>query len=124
MNSQNYIVCYKNKATDTDCYLFLQSKGRQNRKKKALGIKVNIIQFKNNWNEVDQRFMSGMGPTYKNLNAQIKKAFKEVEETQGVIVTQTSKDNNSFLKFLERQLELTTNKGSILKKKLSSNLDI
>ncbi len=112
MNSQNYIVCYKNKATDTDCYLFLQSKGRQNRKKKALGIKVNIIQFKNNWNEVDQRFMSGMGPTYKNLNAQIKKAFKEVEETQGVIVTQTSKDNNSFLKFWDRQLELTTNQGS------------
>ena len=31
MTSEYYVACYKDKATDTDGYLFLQSKGRANR---------------------------------------------------------------------------------------------
>ena len=110
-----YIICNKVNATDTDGYLFLLSKGSaKNRVKKALGIKVNYKQFKDNWNKTEQRYMSGM-PKYKDLNTELRKAITDKQnvvekETEKKLIT--PKDNNSFLKFWDRQLELITNQGT------------
>ena len=85
MKNQTYVTCYKKKATDTDGYLFLQSKGRKNRKKKALGVRVDYDKFIRYWNERDQRFKSGM-PQYKLLNEKVEKAFEDCIKESGEII--------------------------------------
>ena len=60
MKNQNDIVCIKKTKTDKEGYLFFRSKGRENRAKKSLGIKVNFLGFKDNWDKKKQRFKSGM----------------------------------------------------------------
>ena len=99
MKSQNTIICIKKKKTDTDGYLFLRRKGKENRVKLSLKIKVNFEQFKKYWNDKDECFKSGM-PNYKLFNAEIVAALKELEKTNNVIIPK-SKDKNSFLKYWE-----------------------
>lgn len=114
MKNQTYIACYKKKATDTDGYLFLQSKGRKNRTKKALGIKVNYDKFVNCWNEREQRFKSGM-PQYKLLNEKIEKGFADYIKDTGEIVESTRGSKQSFLKFWGREIDLIPKIGSKVK---------
>jgi len=112
MKQGTYIVCNKVNAPDTDGYLFLLGKGNaKNRVKKALGIKVNYKLFKNNWNKVEQRYMSGM-PNYKILNADIQNRLSqlrgEVEtETENKIL-QVSKNTSSFLSYWQATLDEIT----------------
>ncbi len=126
MNSQTYITCYKKSAADTIGYLFLQSKGRKNRKKKALGIAIKYSHFKNYWNEKDQRFRSGM-EHYKLLNEKIEKAFEENTKETGEIKETIKIVKQSFLSYWDRQIELIPNQGSkgkhvVVKKKLETYL--
>ena len=127
MKNQTYITCYKKKATDTDGYLFLQSKGRKNRKKKALGIRVAYDKFIKYWNDKEQRFKSGM-PQYKLLNEKIEKAFEESIKDTGEIIESSKGIKQSFLKYWDRQIELIPNQGSkgkhvVVKKKLEAYLE-
>ena len=54
------IVCIKNDKADKEGYLFLRRKGRENRTKKTLGIRVPVKQFDQFWDKVDLKFKSGM----------------------------------------------------------------
>ena len=114
MKNQTYIACYKKKATDTDGYLFLQSKGRKNRKKKALGIKVSYDKFERFWNERDQQFRSGM-EQYKLLNEKIEEALNESIKETGEIIETNKAVKQSFLKYWDRQIELIPKFGSKVK---------
>jgi len=114
MKNQTYITCYKKKATDADGYLFLQSKGRKNRKKKALGIRVNHDKFIKFWNEKEQRFKSGMSQ-YKLLNEKIARVFEESIKETGEIIETNKGGKQSFLKFWDRQIELIPKIGSKVK---------
>jgi len=98
MKAPNYIFCQKKNAQDDEGYLFMRSKGRENKKKKSLGgIRVSVNLFKKYWNEKDQRFKSGM-PMYKQLNEVIEDAFKDLEKSNNIIIPK-SRDKNSFIKF-------------------------
>ena len=126
MKNQTYIACYKKKATDTDGYLFLQSKGRKNRAKKALGIRVAYDKFIRYWNDKEQRFKSGM-PQYKLLNEKIEKVFEESIKETGKLIEKNKSNKQSFLKYWDRQIELIPNQGSkgkhvVVKKKLETYL--
>ena len=126
MKNQTYITFYKKKATDTDGYLFLQSKGRENRKKKAIGIKVSQDKFIRFWNDKDQRFKSGID-NYKILNETIAKALEIQTKETGEIIEVKKEVKQSFLKYWDRQIELIPNIGSkgkhiVVKKKLEKYL--
>lgn len=94
-----YITCYKSKATDTVGYLFLQSKGRKNRKKKALGIVVKYSHFEDFWNDEKQRFKSGL-ENYKIINEKIENAIEDFTKNDGTKIIPTNRAaGQSFLSF-------------------------
>lgn len=111
MKSHNSIVCIKKNKTDKEGYLFLRSKGRENRTKKSLGgVRVDSKLFAKYWNEVDMCFKSGM-PNYKMLNNQIEDALEELEKTNGQIIPK-EKDKKSFLTFWSLYIDSIKNHGT------------
>ena len=74
MKNGNYIDCLRQNKDEKEGTLYLRSKGRDNKKKKSLKIKVGYEQFKKYWNEKAQCFKSGM-TDYKSLNDEIEKAL-------------------------------------------------
>ena len=119
-----YIIChYPNGKSG---YLFLMSKGRKNRKRKALGIAIKKSHFENFWNETDQKFRSGM-ENYKILNEKIADAIEEHTKETGEIKEVNKSVKQSFLSYWDRQIQLIPNQGTkgkhiVVKKKLEKYL--
>lgn len=127
MRNKNYIICQKKKATDKDGYLLLMSKGRANKAKKSIGIKISHTQFIKYWNEKDQCFKSGVS-NYKLYNDRIAAAYKELEKYDGEIC-EMPKDDKSFIYYWKSINKVMTNHGSRIKhetvlKKLIKYLEV
>ncbi len=60
MNNKNYIDCLRQNKDEKEGTLFMRSKGRENKKKKSLKIKVSYDLFKKHWNSKDQCFKSSI----------------------------------------------------------------
>ena len=106
MKCKNYIICQKKQATDTDGYLLLISKGRANKVKKSIGIKINRSQFDKYWNEKDQCFRSGLS-NYKLYNETIAEAYEELEKYDGEL-SEMPKDEKSFLHYWKSLIKVMT----------------
>ncbi len=113
MNNKNYIDCLRQNKDEKEGTLFMRSKGRENKKKKSLKIKVSYDLFKKHWNSKDQCFKSSMS-NYKMLNAEIGRAYTEVEKFNGVIAD-IPKDGKSFIQYWQQLIKLATNHGSRIK---------
>jgi len=115
MKNANYIDCLRQNKYEKEGTLFMRSKGRENKKKKSLKIKVSYDLFKKHWNSKDQCFKSSMS-NYKLLNAEIEKAYDEVGKFNGVIAD-IPKDGKSFIAFWKQMIKLSINHGSRIKHK-------
>jgi integrase len=112
MKRTHYIACYKKNKNDTIGYLFLQSKGRKNRAKKALGISIKYELFLKYFNEKEQCFKSGL-ENYKLINEKIASELGKMVNEE--VKLENSKTKKSFLKYWQSELNLETNVGSKIK---------
>ena len=114
-----YIICHCPDNKKDTGYLFLISKGRKNRKRKALGIPISLKKFEDNWNEREQKFKSGL-ENYKQINKQIETAIENFTKETGEIKEMKEPisvvNKQSFLKYWESIIETDITKiGSKVK---------
>jgi len=114
MKSTYSIVCIKKHKDDKEGYLFLRNKGKTDRTKKAIGLSITPLQFKNNFDKIKMRFKSTL-KNYQIFNDKIEDTLKELEKTNNVLIAK-SKDKSSFLRFWELKLEEIENHNSRIKK--------
>lgn len=110
MKSKYSIVCIKKNKADKDGYLYFRAKGKENRTKLSIGLKVDFNQFKKHWNEKEQCFKSGM-TNYKLFNEQINESAEKIKAVDGDIKV-IAKSDKSFILYWEQKIENETNHGT------------
>ena len=119
MKRKHTVVCIKKNKADTDGYLFFRAKGKENRTKMSIGLKVDFIQFHKHWNETTQCFKSGM-TNYKIFNEQIEEAAEKIKSFDGDIKV-IAKSDKSFVRYWEDKIATIKNHGTRQKKETIFN---